>query len=167
MQTSVSNGTGQCNFSGQRDRSSFIVLGQRDNGTNSKSWHGTGRPRQPIKNRTGRGTGQSLFLCQNLIPSRPASHPKFWQVVPAHPVPLQDFELVPLSRCPFVPGQWKNFCPFVPKKCTVLSCWKPSYLLGCAACFETKVIFESDLFQGWTCPSTLVPDMTQGWSCIY
>ena len=34
---SVSNGTGQCNFSGQRDRSSFIVPGQRDNGTSSKS----------------------------------------------------------------------------------------------------------------------------------
>ena len=29
----VSNMTGQCNFSGQRDRSSFIVPGQRDNGT--------------------------------------------------------------------------------------------------------------------------------------
>ena len=28
LQTSVSNGTGQCNFSGQRDRSSFIVPGQ-------------------------------------------------------------------------------------------------------------------------------------------
>ena len=41
--TRVSNGTGQCNFSGQRDRSSFIVPGQRDNGTSSKSCHGTGR----------------------------------------------------------------------------------------------------------------------------
>ena len=40
---SVSNGTGQCNFSGQRDRSSFIVPGQRDNGTSSKSCHGAGR----------------------------------------------------------------------------------------------------------------------------
>ena len=39
----VSNGTGQCNFSGQRDRSSFIVPGQRDNGTSSKSCQGTGR----------------------------------------------------------------------------------------------------------------------------
>ena len=29
----VSNGTGQCNFLGQRDKSSFIVPGQRDNGT--------------------------------------------------------------------------------------------------------------------------------------
>ena len=28
--TRISNGTGQCNFSGQRDRSSFIVPGQRD-----------------------------------------------------------------------------------------------------------------------------------------
>ena len=39
----VSNGTGQCNFSGQRERSSFIFPGQRDNGTSSKSCHGTGR----------------------------------------------------------------------------------------------------------------------------
>ena len=31
LQTSVSNGTGQCNFSGQRDKSSIIVPGQRDN----------------------------------------------------------------------------------------------------------------------------------------
>ena len=41
--TRVSNGTGQGNFSGQRDRSFFIVPGQRDNGTSSKSCHGTGR----------------------------------------------------------------------------------------------------------------------------
>ena len=29
----VSNGTGQCNFSGQRDRQNFFVPGQRDTGT--------------------------------------------------------------------------------------------------------------------------------------
>ena len=40
---SVSNGTGRCNFSGQRDRYSYLVPGQRDNGTCSKSCHGTGR----------------------------------------------------------------------------------------------------------------------------
>jgi hypothetical protein len=60
----VSNGTGQCNFSGQRDRSSFIVLGQRDNETSQKSCQGTGRagtakirdgPGQP-KSGTGHGT---------------------------------------------------------------------------------------------------------------
>ena len=33
VQSSVSNGTGQCNFSGQRDRSFIIVPGQRGNGT--------------------------------------------------------------------------------------------------------------------------------------
>ena len=33
VHTRVSNGTGQWNFSGQRDRSSFIVPKQRDNGT--------------------------------------------------------------------------------------------------------------------------------------
>ena len=30
VQDRVSNGTGQCNFLGQRDRSFFIVPGQRD-----------------------------------------------------------------------------------------------------------------------------------------
>ena len=45
--TSVSNRTGQCNFSGQRDRSSFIVPGQRDKGTTGQDqnlalgWDGT------------------------------------------------------------------------------------------------------------------------------
>ena len=39
----VSNGTGQRNFSGQRDRNFFLVPGQRDNGTSSKFCHGTGR----------------------------------------------------------------------------------------------------------------------------
>ena len=39
----VSNGMGQCNFLGQRDRSSFIVPGQRDNNrTSSKSCYRTG-----------------------------------------------------------------------------------------------------------------------------
>ena len=41
--TSVCNGTGQCNFSGQRDRSFCLVPGQRDNGTSSKSCAGPGR----------------------------------------------------------------------------------------------------------------------------
>ena len=41
--TWVSKWTGQCNFLGQKDKSSFIVLGQRDNGTSSKSCHGTAR----------------------------------------------------------------------------------------------------------------------------
>jgi hypothetical protein len=57
----VSKGMGQCNFSGQRDRSSFIVMGQRDNGTSSKSCHGTGRAETVSKSGTGCGTGQSLF----------------------------------------------------------------------------------------------------------
>ena len=73
-------GTGQGNFSGQRDRSFFIVLGQRDNGTSSKSCHGTGRARTncqnsgrdagrdnhyfsvKIRDGTWDGTGQSLFF---------------------------------------------------------------------------------------------------------
>ena len=34
-------------------------------------------------------------------------------------------KILSLSRCPFVPGQWRNFCPFVLKSCTVPSRWKP------------------------------------------
>jgi hypothetical protein len=37
----VSSGTRQCNFLGQRDRSFFIVPGQRDNRRSSKYCHGT------------------------------------------------------------------------------------------------------------------------------
>ena len=37
----VSNGMGLCNFLGQKDRSFFIVLGQRNNRASSKSCHGT------------------------------------------------------------------------------------------------------------------------------
>ena len=64
-------GTGQCSFSGQRDRSSFIVPGQRDNGTKGQrdklkilprdgmGWDsqnlGRDGPGQP-KSGTGRGT---------------------------------------------------------------------------------------------------------------
>jgi hypothetical protein len=53
----VSNGTGQCNFSGQRDRSFYIVPGQRDNGTSSKSCHGPGRAGTASQN-LGRDAGQ-------------------------------------------------------------------------------------------------------------
>ena len=41
----VSNGTGQCNFSGQRDRQKFFVPGQRDNGTVCP---GTSRPLETL-----------------------------------------------------------------------------------------------------------------------
>ena len=34
---------GQCNFSGQKNRSSIIVPGQNDKGTSLKSCQGTGR----------------------------------------------------------------------------------------------------------------------------
>ena len=62
----------------------------------------------------------------------------FWKNIKilARPVPCQDFELVPLSlcsetmngllsRCPFVPGQWMDFCPFVLGDKKILSRWKP------------------------------------------
>ena len=60
--TRVSNGTGRCNFSGQRDRQNVFVPGQRDNGTEvpslsrdkgtteqaqnlAKGWDGPGQPK--------------------------------------------------------------------------------------------------------------------------
>ena len=50
--TRVSNGTGRCNFAGQRDRNSFIVPGQRDNGT-------TGQAKNLGKGRDGSGQPKS------------------------------------------------------------------------------------------------------------
>ena len=34
-------------------------------------------------------------------------------------------KILSLSCCPCVPGQWGNFCSFVPRLRTVPSCWKP------------------------------------------
>ena len=45
----------------------------------------------------------------------------------SRPVPALG-KILSLSSCPFVPGQWRNFCPFVPKSCTVPSRWKPYYI---------------------------------------
>ena len=41
-----------------------------------------------------------------------------------NPVPSHG-KILSLSRCPFVPGQGRNFCPVVPKSCAVPSRWKP------------------------------------------
>ena len=62
------DGTVQCNFSGQRDRSSFIVPGQRYNGTSSKSCHKMGRAGTAYQT-PGRDTGQnnhyfSVKICE-------------------------------------------------------------------------------------------------------
>ena len=59
----VSNETGQCNFLGQTDRSSFIVKGQR-NKLKILPWDGAGQD-SLSKYGTGHGTEQSLFFCQN------------------------------------------------------------------------------------------------------
>ena len=65
----VSNKTGQCNFLGQRDRSSLIVQGHRDSRTSSKSCHGLGRD-----------AGKSLFFpmisyCRSSFPVLGHPHP--------------------------------------------------------------------------------------------
>ena len=44
----------------------------------------------------------------------------------SRPVPSRG-KILSLSRCPFVPGQGRNFCPVVPKSCAVPSRWKPYY----------------------------------------
>ena len=57
----VSNGMGHCNFSGQRDRSFFVVPGQRDNRTSSKSCHGRGQAGTASQN-PGRDVGRDRVL---------------------------------------------------------------------------------------------------------
>ena len=55
----VSNGTGQCNCSGQRDRQNFFVPGQRDTGTEvpslSRDKGTTGQAKNLAKGRDGPG----------------------------------------------------------------------------------------------------------------
>ena len=58
-QTRVSNGTGQCNFSGQRDRQNFFVPGQRDNGTELPSLSRDKGTTGQAKN-LAKGWGQNL-----------------------------------------------------------------------------------------------------------
>ena len=55
----VSNGTRQCNFLGQRDRSFFVVPGQRDK-LKILPRDRTGQDSQS-KSETGRGTGQNYL----------------------------------------------------------------------------------------------------------
>jgi hypothetical protein len=72
------------------------------------------------------GTGQAVN-----IPSRgkiskpcpvPCPGPDFdWL---SRPAPSRG-KILSLFRCPFVPGQQWIFCPFVPKRCTLPSHWKP------------------------------------------
>ena len=63
----VFNGMEQCNFLGQRERSFFIVLRQRDNGTSSKSCHGTERAGTACQNLgLDAGGDNYYFYCQNL-----------------------------------------------------------------------------------------------------
>ena len=121
--TSVSNRLGQGHFSGQRDRSSFIVAGQRDNGTSSKFCHGTcqaGTASQnpgldvcrdnsyfsvKIQDGMREGTGQSLFIF--------AMNSCF---ITSIPILQQTFSvsghlLLPLSRDKGTPGQENLFVP--------------------------------------------------------
>ena len=49
--------------------------------------------------------------CQKLIPSHPASCPRFWQAVVACPSPWQYFELVLLSLCPSTMKEFLSICP--------------------------------------------------------
>ena len=90
-----------------------------------------------------RGTGQDRLSKSHTIPSRPASHPGFWQAVPARPGPWQDFEIVPLaldnegtsvplSRKVALSRPVENPTPYPSDFQT--SCWLCSYLLTIAGC---------------------------------
>ena len=63
LRTRVSNRTGQCNFSGQRDRQKNFVPGQRDNGTEDPSLSRDKGTTGQLQNlTTGRdGPGQPKF----------------------------------------------------------------------------------------------------------
>jgi hypothetical protein len=113
IQTRVSNGTGQCNFSGQRDRKSFIVPGQRDNGTSSKSCHGTGR--DGILNRLsrpvpGRPGTKSLSDCQKKMSKKLLSIFFFF---------FSNYKFFTLFFL------LSRGCPFVPWDKKIPSHWKP------------------------------------------
>ena len=119
--------TGRCNFSGQRDKSSFIVPGQRDNGTSSKSCHGTEQAGTAYQNQ-GWDVGQdNHYVCQN--PGRDAgrdNHYFFsknginvqnWKFFIGKVILSQDRGVCPGIFAPvLVPGQRdsgtrKYFCP--------------------------------------------------------
>ena len=75
FETRISNGTGQSCLAGQRDRSFFIVLGQRGNGRRSKKIYGTGQD----GNLTFRhGTGAEFWHF-----ARGQAVMGFWQPVPS------------------------------------------------------------------------------------
>ena len=143
VSTRVSNGTGQRNFLGQRDRNFFLVPGQRDNGTSSKFCHGTGRDgiltACPVPSRD---TITSCFRTSFSALSR---------FVPARPVP--DFGCPdpsrPLARflaCPVVPLSRDNDGTSVPLSRKVsLSC--PD---GKASTYQPYTTSKSmDFVAGW------------------
>ena len=82
------------------------------------------------------GTGQAVK-----ISSRSMSHPGVWQTLPTRPVPLQDFELVPLSLCP---GTKKKLLSLCPKK------------LLCPVPLETLPGSESDSCQTTKFPGSML-----------
>ena len=75
--------------------------------------------RHPVPGQDGTG-------CQNPIQACPG--PFHGKMSKSCPGPSLD-KILSLFHCPFVPGQWRNFCPFVTKSCTVPYRWKPYYLV--------------------------------------
>ena len=79
VQIRVSNGTGQSNFSGQRDSQNFFVPGQRDNG-----------PEVPLLSRDKGTTGQA----QNLAKGRDGlGQPKSGT---GYKIDMRDFDSCPV-----------------------------------------------------------------------
>ena len=83
----ISNGTGQCNFFGQRDRSSLVILGQRTTGLAQNLAKGKDETRQAVKiqDRIWDGTVQD-FDCLS------------WDFTPAL--------VLGKLLCPRTKGQW-------------------------------------------------------------
>ena len=74
VETRVSNGTGQCNFSGQRDGQNFFVPGQRDNGTEVPS---LSRDKWTTGQAQNLATGRDFDRLSRPVPGRPAGQNHF------------------------------------------------------------------------------------------
>ena len=113
FQIRISNGTGQCNLSRQRDRKSFVIPGQKDNSTSSKSCHGTGQdgPGQPVQIRAGTGFWQPVAYCRFFLifDFFVPGHPGIKEFVPGFLLLLLFWDRWTMGRGNFIiPGQ-ENF----------------------------------------------------------
>ena len=97
---------------------------------------------------------------------RLSPRPGFWQAVSAHPVPWQDFELVPLSLCP---GTKKNClsrrCP-VPLE-TLVSIQKITLLTEIGSEHNNIICSRIFSFQCWHCLLLRRKKNSSNWKHVY